>query len=224
MKWEGYSKDQCTWEPLSNLRNVKGMIKEYEDLIAAGIAPKAIESVEEPIQMKDITNLGQDKSKQSHETNCSSIEASKIDNDRSICSNEAVFQSELLHTENAISAVPSATKSDASVSKKPVIVTKSIRKLNNRRTFVCPFKKTENKSARNSPIKAIQSPKSVPKEIVPQASEQKLVDADEEMKCNEQMPEQSTMPMMSLPPRCTSMKLGFLDNHEESQENIEPEN
>jgi hypothetical protein len=30
IKWEGYSTDECTWEPLAHLDNVKYMIKEYE--------------------------------------------------------------------------------------------------------------------------------------------------------------------------------------------------
>lgn len=30
VKWEGYSEDQNTWEPLSNLRNVKDLVQEYE--------------------------------------------------------------------------------------------------------------------------------------------------------------------------------------------------
>jgi hypothetical protein len=30
VKWKGYSKSQATWEPLSNLRNVKPMIEAYE--------------------------------------------------------------------------------------------------------------------------------------------------------------------------------------------------
>jgi hypothetical protein len=30
VKWEGYSIEQATWEPASNLSNVKSMIKEFE--------------------------------------------------------------------------------------------------------------------------------------------------------------------------------------------------
>ena len=30
VKWEGYDIDQATWEPLSNLQNVKELVKEYD--------------------------------------------------------------------------------------------------------------------------------------------------------------------------------------------------
>lgn len=30
VKWEGYSDDECTWEPKENLRNVNYLIDEYE--------------------------------------------------------------------------------------------------------------------------------------------------------------------------------------------------
>lgn len=33
VKWEGYNSDQNTWEPLSNLRNVKHLVKEYNDKV-----------------------------------------------------------------------------------------------------------------------------------------------------------------------------------------------
>ena len=29
IKWEGYPMDQCTWEPLENLENVKALVDEY---------------------------------------------------------------------------------------------------------------------------------------------------------------------------------------------------
>lgn len=31
VKWEGYESDQNTWEPCSNLSNVKHLIKEYNN-------------------------------------------------------------------------------------------------------------------------------------------------------------------------------------------------
>lgn len=31
VKWVGYSFEECTWEPLRNLKNVRDMIDEYED-------------------------------------------------------------------------------------------------------------------------------------------------------------------------------------------------
>jgi len=31
VKWVGYPEDQCTWEPLANLWNVKKMLKDYEN-------------------------------------------------------------------------------------------------------------------------------------------------------------------------------------------------
>lgn len=30
VKWEGYSIDECTWEPLNHLENVKDLIEDYE--------------------------------------------------------------------------------------------------------------------------------------------------------------------------------------------------
>jgi len=30
VKWEGYTEEECTWEPKENLRNVKYLIDEYE--------------------------------------------------------------------------------------------------------------------------------------------------------------------------------------------------
>lgn len=30
VKWEGYSEEECTWEPKENLRNVKYLIDEFE--------------------------------------------------------------------------------------------------------------------------------------------------------------------------------------------------
>ena len=32
VKWEGYSMDECTWEPIKNLENVKDLIDEYDQL------------------------------------------------------------------------------------------------------------------------------------------------------------------------------------------------
>ena len=31
VKWDGYPMDQCTWEPLRNLENVREMVEEYEN-------------------------------------------------------------------------------------------------------------------------------------------------------------------------------------------------
>ena len=31
VKWEGYPEDQCTWEPLSNLENVRSFVEEFEE-------------------------------------------------------------------------------------------------------------------------------------------------------------------------------------------------
>ena len=31
VKWEGYSENECTWEPRENLSNVKYLIEEYEN-------------------------------------------------------------------------------------------------------------------------------------------------------------------------------------------------
>ena len=33
VKWEGYSENECTWEPRENLSNVKYLIEEYENSI-----------------------------------------------------------------------------------------------------------------------------------------------------------------------------------------------
>ncbi len=30
VKWEGYSEEECTWEPLSNLEHLSEMIEEFE--------------------------------------------------------------------------------------------------------------------------------------------------------------------------------------------------
>lgn len=30
VKWEGFSEKECTWEPLTNLQNVKEMVKEFD--------------------------------------------------------------------------------------------------------------------------------------------------------------------------------------------------
>ena len=58
VKWEGYSKEEATWEPITNLRNVKDMVKQFEaQLIYRN------DKIEEMINIKDITNMGQDKSK-----------------------------------------------------------------------------------------------------------------------------------------------------------------
>ena len=37
VKWEGYPEEQNTWEPVSNLSNVKDMIREFEKKIELGI-------------------------------------------------------------------------------------------------------------------------------------------------------------------------------------------
>lgn len=31
VKWEGYSEEECTWEPRENLKNVKYLIEEFEN-------------------------------------------------------------------------------------------------------------------------------------------------------------------------------------------------
>jgi hypothetical protein len=33
VKWEGYSVEESTWEPISNLKNVKDMVKLYEEAL-----------------------------------------------------------------------------------------------------------------------------------------------------------------------------------------------
>lgn len=30
VKWEGYPESSCTWEPLSNLQNVREMVKDFD--------------------------------------------------------------------------------------------------------------------------------------------------------------------------------------------------
>jgi hypothetical protein len=32
VKWDGFNESEGTWEPLRNLRNVKDMVKEFEQL------------------------------------------------------------------------------------------------------------------------------------------------------------------------------------------------
>ena len=32
VKWEGYSENECTWEPMANLKNVKDIVREFERL------------------------------------------------------------------------------------------------------------------------------------------------------------------------------------------------
>ena len=37
VKWEGYGEDQATWEPLSNLQNVKELLKEFDRQFELGV-------------------------------------------------------------------------------------------------------------------------------------------------------------------------------------------
>ncbi|CDW72830.1 m-phase phosphoprotein 8 [Stylonychia lemnae] len=37
VKWEGYAEDQATWEPLSNLQNVKELLKEFDRQFELGV-------------------------------------------------------------------------------------------------------------------------------------------------------------------------------------------
>jgi hypothetical protein len=45
IKWEGYSEEECTWEPFKNLKHLEDMIEEYE----------RIESIKSNIKNKETT-------------------------------------------------------------------------------------------------------------------------------------------------------------------------
>lgn len=68
VKWEGYSEDQNTWEPVSNLRNVKDLLLQFEAELSKNEEMKKI-------TLKDVIN-------ETVITGCSSnLENSKITQD-----------------------------------------------------------------------------------------------------------------------------------------------
>ena len=69
VKWEGYPESEATWEPSSNLRNVKDMLTLFE----AELVNKQTSKLADAITFKEITNLG---ANSKSNTNCSSNEAS----------------------------------------------------------------------------------------------------------------------------------------------------
>ena len=53
VKWLGYSENENTWEPISNLRNVKNMVQEFENQ-----SSECFKQDTKDTKLKEFTNLG----------------------------------------------------------------------------------------------------------------------------------------------------------------------
>lgn len=72
VKWEGYSEEECTWEPRENLRNVKYLIDEFE-----------AKNSDQKEASNEKANLLKNKTKRNNHTNSSNKDISYRDEENS---------------------------------------------------------------------------------------------------------------------------------------------